>query len=226
ARMSWCLGDAEKLQGDMGIKKRGSDEFDDTETKVIYPDFDPRGVNPVLPDAVPDAVPNADGPELLPPGALGPGEMPGPPYILPAPEPGANGAGLPGPQSARPTNGPLNRAPASGAPPVVAPVTNRLEPTRLPAVAGAPPRLHPGNTQRAAAQEPVHPRPGVPPAQPVSPATFVPQTAAPAAATKRPVVTGKYAPGNVIPGGASDYLIRPQTEQERAATARQRGQSH
>ena len=88
SRMSWCLGDAEKLQGDMGIRKRGSVEFDDVETKVIYPDFDPRGTNPVDPDPNP----NAEGPELLPPGSPGPGDMPGPPYTLPTPESGASRA--------------------------------------------------------------------------------------------------------------------------------------
>ena len=97
SRMSWCLGDAEKLQGDMGIRKRGSAEFDDVETKVIYPDLDPRGTNPVDPDPNP----NAEGPELLPPGSPGPDDMQGPPYTLPNPESGAKQSPANGQPAAR-----------------------------------------------------------------------------------------------------------------------------
>ncbi|MCC7086302.1 MAG: hypothetical protein IT427_14965 [Pirellulales bacterium] len=39
ARMSWCLGDVIKLDGDRGLRQR-TDEFADDETTVIYPNVD------------------------------------------------------------------------------------------------------------------------------------------------------------------------------------------
>jgi general secretion pathway protein D len=39
ARMSWCLGDVIKLDGDRGLRGR-NDEFGDNETQVVYPDVE------------------------------------------------------------------------------------------------------------------------------------------------------------------------------------------
>jgi type II secretion system protein D len=63
ARMSWCLGDVEALHGDTGIHRRGETEMDYGETTVVYPDLNPRGVEPV--DTPPASEP---GPMLTPPG--------------------------------------------------------------------------------------------------------------------------------------------------------------
>lgn len=212
SRMSWCLGDAEKLQGDMGIKKRGSVEFDDVETKVIYPDLDPRGTNPMDPELNP----NAEGPELLPPGSPEAGDMQGPPYVLPAPESGAkqnpNGAPATTPPLAQPRT-PAGAAPGQGrGQPVVAPITNSMQPTRLPAVVNAGPAVGPGGqAMRAATTAPTSqgnmsaaPRPNA-----VQPAAFAANQPQNVPSTRRPVVTGKFAAGSVIPGGASQYLPRP-----------------
>jgi general secretion pathway protein D len=59
ARMSWCLGDVIKLDGDRGLRRR-MDEFGDDETVVVYPETQPTGLDMPTP-----AVPGAE--EIPPP---------------------------------------------------------------------------------------------------------------------------------------------------------------
>jgi type II secretion system protein D len=66
ARMHWCLADVVELVGESGLRGR-KDDWPDSETKVIYPDGDPRtlhgpsslspGPAPMPPSASPEAVP-------------------------------------------------------------------------------------------------------------------------------------------------------------------------
>lgn len=64
ARMSWCLGDVIKVDGDRGLRGRG-DEFSDEETVVVYPEMQPTGQSPTLADPSTAADPNAT--EEIPP---------------------------------------------------------------------------------------------------------------------------------------------------------------
>ena len=142
--------------------------------------------------------------------------MQGPPYVLPAPESGAkqnpNGAPATTPPLAQPRT-PAGAAPGQGrGQPVVAPITNSMQPTRLPAVVNAGPAVGPGGqAMRAATTAPTSqgnmsaaPRPNA-----VQPAAFAANQPQNVPSTRRPVVTGKFAAGSVIPGGASQYLPRP-----------------
>lgn len=79
ARMSWCLGDVNAIQGETGIFRRGESELADAGTMVIYPDDNPRG-----------EVEAVDRPEPIR------GASPMPPGELPGPQMPANE--LPGPQ--------------------------------------------------------------------------------------------------------------------------------
>jgi hypothetical protein len=106
ARMSWCLGDVNAIQGETGIFRRGESELPDGDTTVIYPDDNPRGETQSRPEPIRGAAP-------LPPGELpGPSLVPAPPEPgiappivepdLPAPETGAQGTQLPTPGSTLP----------------------------------------------------------------------------------------------------------------------------
>jgi hypothetical protein len=209
ARMSWCLGDANKLHGDMGIHARGSCEHCDMETKVIFPDHDPRGTNPTWIE--PDLGPS--GPELLPPGNAAPSQQ-----ELPLPQP-AEGTDRPG--EAGPSQGPLlpappdslrmprGNAPGSGpGRPLIKPITSNSRPTRLPPVVNVNPRRTAvGMTVRSAPRTAVSPSgAAIRTANPVQSARYDnrPGDLAP----RRAVVTGKHLPGSVLPGGASDYLAK------------------
>lgn len=46
ARMGWCLSDVERLHGAAGLRSRG-DHWSDGEVRVIYPDLDPSGAEPI-----------------------------------------------------------------------------------------------------------------------------------------------------------------------------------
>jgi type II secretion system protein D len=79
ARMNWCLGDVEAMQGPTGIHRRGETEMDHYETIVVYPDDNPRGVaepipapSPVPPGGQPERagdMPVPSGPQLPAPNA-------------------------------------------------------------------------------------------------------------------------------------------------------------
>jgi hypothetical protein len=65
ARMHWCLADVIEMTGDTGLRNR-KDDWPDGDTKVIYPDGDPRtlrdapsppGRAPMPPSAAPETVP-------------------------------------------------------------------------------------------------------------------------------------------------------------------------
>jgi hypothetical protein len=59
ARMNWCLADVIKLTGDDSLRTRDG-EWSDSETNVVYPDFDPRAAKAPTP-AVPEPLPASDG---------------------------------------------------------------------------------------------------------------------------------------------------------------------
>ncbi|MBX7072137.1 MAG: hypothetical protein K1X71_03230 [Pirellulales bacterium] len=92
ARMSWCLADVEEVQGETGIHRRGETEMDHSQTQVIYPDMNPRGVMEAIetPMEMGPALPGPNGEVVLPPGVM-PGEPvvapPGAPPALPPPVP-------------------------------------------------------------------------------------------------------------------------------------------
>lgn len=238
ARMSWCLGDAEKLQGDMGIRSRGSMEFDGYDTRVIYPDHDPRGVRHTDIDTeLLQEDPELLGPgeTLVPNGQIPPSEAlprsnnPPPNYELPAPPMSQRGGNSSGPLLPAPGNMPrqsVRPPPPSGPQPVVAPITSTMTPTRLPHV--APAGAYPNPLAPAGQASPIRtwPHPAdqrmAPPPMDVRPAGFVPAPQPPPPPPQQPprqrrqpqpMVTGKHPAGGVIPGGASEYLAKPVNKQ-------------
>jgi len=62
ARMHWCLADIVEMHGDSGLRGR-KDDWPDGETKVIYPDGDPRSMRGPTPPA---PMPPSDSPEMVP----------------------------------------------------------------------------------------------------------------------------------------------------------------
>jgi type II secretion system protein D len=89
ARMSWCLADVEEIQGETGIHRRGETEMDHSQTQVIYPDMNPRGVMEAVetPMEMGPALPGPNGEVVLPPGAMPGGTVVAPPGALEAPPP-------------------------------------------------------------------------------------------------------------------------------------------
>jgi type II secretion system protein D len=76
ARMSWCLGDVIKLDGNKGLRTR-YDDWGDSETVTVYPEMNPDGTVKTPPKS---------GTEELPAPALAPpGQQPTPPQQPPTP---------------------------------------------------------------------------------------------------------------------------------------------
>ena len=65
ARMSWCLADVVDLQGNVGMRSR-FDEWQDSETEAIYPDYVPQEGELYLPEGQAPPEPSL---EMLPPQA-------------------------------------------------------------------------------------------------------------------------------------------------------------
>lgn len=77
ARMSWCLGDVIKLDGNKGLRTR-FDDWGDSETVTVYPEMNPDGTV--------KTPPSKSGSEELPAPALTPpGQKPTPPQQPPTP---------------------------------------------------------------------------------------------------------------------------------------------
>jgi type II secretion system protein D len=177
ARMSWCLGDVEAIQGPTGIHRRGETETDHYDTIVVYPDENPRGMTepvkspPALPETLPSPrkdSPIPAGPELPAPGdAMEPRANPqatgsGDRALGPALQPRPTGQGNPADAAMRsPAGAPRQLGPppdqvGSGA------LVGRINPQmRLPAPAASqqvrPTRFEsPGNTSAASR---ISPRP-------------------------------------------------------------------
>jgi hypothetical protein len=148
ARMHWCLADVIEVSGESGLRGR-KDDWPDSETKVIYPDGDPRMQRGPSDSPVPAPMPPSASPEVVPkpestPFRLEPSGTPG---AGAAPSPGGtsrSGTGgtrpAPGPQSPTAQGG---RWPAANPPPPVWPPTSRtVEPAAfqdpIPGAASAP----------------------------------------------------------------------------------------
>ena len=87
-----------------------------------------------------------------------------------------------------------------------------MQPMPLPAVVAAGPNVGPGNQAMRPRRRDLPPRAIVlwsPVGMPFVRPTFAANQPQPVPASRRPIVTGKYAAGSVIPGGASQYLPRP-----------------
>jgi general secretion pathway protein D len=73
ARMSWCLADVIKLHGDAGLRGR-CDQWNDSETEVVYPDLQPsRETIPApagTPADQPETIPAPNGSPFAPEGAV------------------------------------------------------------------------------------------------------------------------------------------------------------
>jgi general secretion pathway protein D len=77
ARMSWCLGDVIKLDGNKGLRTR-FDDWGDSETVTVYPEMNPDGTV--------KTPPSKSGSEELPAPTLAPpGQQPTPPQQPPTP---------------------------------------------------------------------------------------------------------------------------------------------
>ncbi|MDZ4821571.1 MAG: secretin N-terminal domain-containing protein [Planctomycetota bacterium] len=129
SRMSWCLADVIRMNGDLGLRGR-SGEWTDAETNVIYPDVDPSMIEQIVPGSEEVTTPPPAGEDILPtpgvPSVVVPvdpntGRLPPPssappeqlriPFNIPAQQPG----GVPGPTSAPPL-GPTNITPIESNP--------------------------------------------------------------------------------------------------------------
>jgi hypothetical protein len=75
ARMSWCLGDVIKIDGNKGLRTR-YDDWGDSETVTVYPEMNPDGTI---------KTPPKPGTEELPAPGLTPGQPPTPPQQPPTP---------------------------------------------------------------------------------------------------------------------------------------------
>ncbi|MHB1034228.1 MAG: secretin N-terminal domain-containing protein [Pirellulales bacterium] len=126
ARMTWCLADVESLHGPTGMRRR-ADDWSDSETTVVYPDFNPHG------DAT--ATPNGMGPTAN--ATLGPEGQPTP-QPQPVPMPESVPMSQPQPMPAPPQDPALPQPQASAAPAPSRPQGNelRLQPATGDAPAG------------------------------------------------------------------------------------------
>jgi hypothetical protein len=106
ARMHWCLADVIEIAGECGLRGR-KDDWSDNETKVIYPDGDPRtkhapsaplpGSAPLPPTASPETIPSSEPTpfRLEPPGDSGGSAAPGRPGTSRSGAGGTRAAALP-----------------------------------------------------------------------------------------------------------------------------------
>jgi hypothetical protein len=150
ARMHWCLADVIEMTGESGLRGR-KDDWPDNETKVVYPDGDPRTLRgpsgtpspaPMPPSVSPEAVPR---PEATP---------------FPLEPSGASEGNRP------PASRGTSRSDAGGVRPAASPHSPTAQAGRWPPSPSSPARPQmPGRVEPTAYQDPMLGAPDAPPSQ-------------------------------------------------------------